>query len=152
VKWCLQAEIRFQRKEFANLWFGTSRGREFETMFEMRPEHVRAFEAAQLKGFEDRALMHMRRTLPKETEGITDDQLRARFRREMPKSQSYGLGTERQILWFLDSGLMLGEGFDRDPHLPWVRELLVESKEDPETRAQKLVVKAAHAAGYQVVR
>jgi hypothetical protein len=120
-------------------------------MFEMRPEHVSAFEAAQLQGFEDRATAHARRTLPNETAELSDDQLRTRFRSEMPKSQSYGLGSERQILCFLDAGLMLGEGFDRDPRLPWAHELLMDTKRHAEDRARTLVRGAAKARGYRVV-
>src|ERR1700732_4117643 len=97
-------------------------------MFEMRPDHVKAFEAAQLNRFEERAAAHARRTLPEETAQMSEEQLQARIRREMHKAQSYGLTTERQIFSFLDAGLMLGEGFDTNYKYPWVRQVL----EDPE--------------------
>lgn len=92
-------------------------------------------------------MAHARRTLPNETGSVADDQLRARFRREMPKAQSYGLRSERQILCFFDAGLMLGDGFD---HLPWARELLMDTKLHPEDRARTLVRTAAKTRGYEV--
>jgi hypothetical protein len=121
-------------------------------MFQMRPGHVAAFEAEQLRSFEERAVRHARRTLPNDTEGSSDEQLKSRFRREMPKAQSYGLESERQILCFFDAGLMLGEGFDREPRLPWVQEILMDRQSHPEDRAQRLVRAAATTAGYEVLR
>jgi hypothetical protein len=120
-------------------------------MINMQPEHIRAFETAQMKGFEDRAIAHARKTLPRETEGRDDNQLRSLFQREIVKSQSYGLKSERQILCFLDAGLMLGEGFDRAPNRGWVRELLLDSRRHPEERARTLARRAAVEAGYKVV-
>jgi hypothetical protein len=120
-------------------------------MIEMQPEHIRAFETAQMRSFEDRAIAHARKTLPLETESLDDGQLRSRFQREIVKSQSYGLKSERQILCFLDAGLMLGEGFDRAPNRGWVRELLLDSQRHPEERARTLAKRAAIESGYKVV-
>jgi hypothetical protein len=108
-------------------------------MVQMQPEHMSAFEAAQVARFIDRAVAHARRTLPKHAEPFSDDQLRARFRHQMPASQNYGLRSERQLLCFFDAGLLLGETFDRDPALPWPRELLMDYSKTADDRAITLL-------------
>jgi hypothetical protein len=108
-------------------------------MVEIKPEHMRAFETAQLARFIDRAVAHARRTFPVESERFSDDQLRDRFRRQMPVSQAYGLRSERQLLCFFDTGLLLGDNFDHDPAIPEPRAILMDRSKSADERAITLL-------------
>jgi len=108
-------------------------------MFQVRDDHMKAFGQTAEDNFVDRAVQHLRRRLPRETANHNDDELRARVRGGMKRAQTYGLITERQILCFVDTGVLLHEGFDTDPAYPWAGQILGAREASAEVRATSIL-------------
>jgi hypothetical protein len=108
-------------------------------MFQIREDHMREFDALAGSNFEDRALRHLRKCLAAEASSFSDPELRDKIRRAMARCPSYGLTGERHIVSFVDTGLLIGEYFDRDPNYPWAKQILEDRKVSPSDRARAIL-------------
>lgn len=114
-------------------------------MFQLRDEHLQAFGQVAAKTFEDRAVAHTRKQFPKQTSALTDDELRERIRRDIASANQAGFTSERQIMKFVDSSLLLGEDFPQDPANEWARRILAD-KTPADDRAAQLLDRAVQIA------
>ena len=88
-------------------------------LFQLREEHEKALAKVALDNFEARTADHVRKNLPKQSAGLTEQALRGRVRREAEHSRRYGLTSERQIVRFVDADFLLGEHYLEDPAHQW---------------------------------
>src|SRR4051794_29406581 len=93
-------------------------------VFKLREGHYDAFRADKLRRFEDRAVRHLRDSLPEETKPHTDEQLRLRTRECGHRARSYELTPERQVIAFVDGTYPAGEQFHPGPGGDWARGVL----------------------------
>ena len=96
--------------------------------FRMRPHQLRTFEEQAQQAFEDRALRHVREKLPEQSAGYSDEDARTLIRSCLPRSTSYGLTTERQIMCYLDATVLLGDQFETKPGGEWAMKVLRSDK------------------------
>ncbi len=115
-------------------------------MFQLREEHEKALASVALENFEDRAVVHIRKNLPRQAAGLTEEDLRSRIRRESERSRTFGLKSEQQIMRFVDANFVLGEKYLDDPGNQWAHQILQE-KTGADERAIKLLDNAVkHSA------
>ena len=110
-------------------------------MFQIREEHVSAFQKVAVDNFEERAVRHLRTDLAEHTAGCSDGDLRARVRECIPRAAAYDLNTERQVIFFVDTTYLAGVGFDTDPACPWAQRLL-SSRLSADEKASSLMATA----------
>jgi hypothetical protein len=108
-------------------------------MFRIRAEQLDALEAAQIRRFEDLAIEHLRIYFHELTQPFSDDQLRLRVRECTIRSERYGLTSEQEIMYFLDTTFLLGNDFDLDPAISWAKDLLDDDELDPTDKAETLL-------------
>lgn len=94
-------------------------------MIEMRSEQFEVFERQSLLEFQQRAIAQLREGMPEETAGMSDETLRTRLQSAAERSALYELETEIEILYFLNSAILIGDDqFDVNPSYPWAAEIL----------------------------
>ncbi len=108
-------------------------------MFELSGDHMQRFSEMRIESFEDRAVEHLRQCLGHEVDDQSDDQLRERVHRSMKRSELYGLTNERQIMCFVDSGVLVGEYFDLDPAQTWAAHILRHPTASPDHKAAAIL-------------
>ena len=111
-------------------------------MFQLRDEHMQALGQVAGENFEQRAIAHFRKFFPSKTRDVSDDDLRARLHAASDRAKLYGLTTEQEVMRFADTGFACGEHFDRDPALPWAREILQNPAAPAAERASRLFQRA----------
>lgn len=116
-------------------------------MFQIRDDHMNAFRETARENFEDRAIAHARAELPRQTASLSDDDLRQRVRSAVDRGRQYGFTTERDVICFFDTGLILGESFDSDPRNDWTLEILRDPELSAAERSQLLLTAAEATIG-----
>jgi|ERR1051326_247932 hypothetical protein len=111
-------------------------------MFQLRDEHLKAFETVALDNFVERAVQHLRAELPRQTADYSDRRLRRRVRSCIDRCAAYGLTTEQQIIHFTETTFLLGKWFDSDPEQRWTKETLRDPELSPDERAALLAAVA----------
>ncbi len=104
---------------------GNQRG---DFVFQLRDEHVRGMQQVAEDNFVGRAVQHLRQTFPNTTAPQPDGDLSERVRRGIARAKPYGLTSEKQVMCFLDSGMILGETFDTNPDHAWAHAILISDK------------------------
>ncbi|MDE2397627.1 MAG: hypothetical protein KGL43_02055 [Burkholderiales bacterium] len=91
------------------------------------------------RDFEDRALAHLQRWMPRHCNLLGAEPMRRVVRQGLAKARHYGLGAECTVIGYVDLMCLLGSGFDLDPLLPWAAEILNEPpRADPVERGDRL--------------
>jgi hypothetical protein len=108
-------------------------------MFQIRADHMQEFDAMAIRNFEDRAVRHLRTKLINDVLPYSDEQLRERVRHATARCPGYGLTSERQIVSFVDAGVLVGENFDTDRRHPWARHILDDRKVSADERARAIL-------------
>src|ERR1041384_3496830 len=112
-------------------------------MLNIRPDQIAVFEQAALQNFEDRMLAHLKNFAPNHSKTLREDEVRVVIRHGMKQAESHGFTSERSLRIYTELMLMLGAGFDSDPQLQWVAELLKdETITDEVTRIDRLQERA----------
>ncbi len=108
-------------------------------MLRIQPEQVAAFSAAAVRDFEGRMVTHLRRFFPEECQRLGDDGTRALIRHGIHGAAGHGIVSEHDVTLYLNLTVALGRDFDRDPHLPWARAVLVDPElPEPSRRMARL--------------
>ena len=98
-----------------------------------------------MREFEDRALAHLQRWMPRHCRLLGPAPMRLLVRRGLAQARRYGLQAECTVLGYLDLMCLLGSGFDADPLLPWAAAILGEPhRADPVPRGDRLHEAAWH--------
>jgi hypothetical protein len=116
-------------------------------MLTIRSEQDATFGENATAGFVRRAVSHLRAELSDRVIDRSDDQLRAWVRDAITRADFFGLRTEKQIICFLDSEVLLGPQFYQYPHLGWAQEILSSTKLHPDDKSRLLL--AAACSVYQ---
>lgn len=112
-------------------------------MLKVRKEQIDVFKQAAVCSFEDRMVEHMKRFSPKHSNILDDSEIRECIRQAWEKAESYEFKSERSIRLYIEMSFMLGSGFDADPQMPWVAEMLANQFISDETgRIDRLYDKA----------
>ncbi|MDE2275888.1 MAG: hypothetical protein KGK09_06290 [Burkholderiales bacterium] len=92
-----------------------------------------------MREFEDRALAHLQRWMPRHSRLLGPAPMLRLVRRGLARARHHGLHAECTVLGYLDLMCLLGSGFDADPLLPWAAEILNEPRRaDPVPRGDRL--------------
>lgn len=114
-------------------------------MFQLRDQHVRGMEQVAEDNFVGRAVRHLRQTFPNTTAPQPDGNLSERVKRGIARAKPYGLTSEKQVMCFLDSGMILGETFDTHPDHAWAHAILV-SDQPADWRARSVLSRSVELA------
>jgi hypothetical protein len=91
-------------------------------MLAIRTEQIAALQREREHEFQRRLARHLRAIYPNE---VGDDaELKAFIRRGVERSVSYGIVIEADVSRFVEYTIYFNDDFDRDPDLPWIREVL----------------------------
>lgn len=108
-------------------------------IFQLRDEHVAAMGQVAEENFFDRGAIHLRKTFPDTTAGMSDEELRERVRNGRNRAAPYGLRSEKQVMWFVDSAMILGETFDTGEVHPWARAILIDPARSADDRGRTVL-------------
>ncbi len=93
-------------------------------MLSFRTQQVEALSLALIGDFERRIFDHACRCFPAATRPMSDGQLRELLRYGIERAMAHGVRTERGASKYINLMFVFGRDFDRDPRLPWAREIL----------------------------
>lgn len=93
-------------------------------MLSLRPPQLEALGHARRVELEQRLHAHVCRTLPATTRGMSDAEIRDAVHHGVSRALAHGIDTERGVCKYVNLVFVLGRDFDRDPRLPWAREIL----------------------------
>jgi hypothetical protein len=116
-------------------------------VFELRDDHMAAFQEVSLEDFAYRAEEYLRSAYPAEAESLTPEALRARVMECVDRAEKYGLELEEHIVDFVAATLVLGKAFDGDSGQESAREILTHPGWSPGRKHLELgrVVEAARS-------
>ncbi|MBC8471622.1 MAG: hypothetical protein H8D56_19340 [Planctomycetes bacterium] len=108
-------------------------------MLKIRKEQMRAIGRVQLPTFEKQMLKHVQQHFCKHLELLGEEGVLKVIRHGYERGKEYDFFTRHEVCLFIDFMIMLGSGFDTDPQLPWVADILkAESAHDPTERIDTL--------------
>jgi hypothetical protein len=82
---------------------------------------------------------HIAKFFPKQFAEIGEPRMRETIQYGIKRAESYGIVAERDACKYIDLMVVFGRDFDRDPALPWVRDVLHDpGAESPSQRTEWL--------------
>lgn len=112
-------------------------------MFQLRKDHMQAFEDAALRRFETEMVRHLGKFARKHSEILGEEGVRKVIRLGIERAMEYGLTNRGPMRSYIELMFMFGSDFDTDPQLPWAAEILGDKDEKDEMkRADRLFAKA----------
>ena len=104
----------------------------------IRQQQLAQLENASGKKFEDRMASHIERCFP-EYAAQGPEKIRETIRNGIAAAEAYGFSAQRDVCHYIDLTIVFGPGFDRDPGLPWAREVLADRRfQDSSARMDEL--------------
>lgn len=107
-------------------------------MLIIRKDQIRAFESIDRPRFEKEMLKHVAEHFPKHFELIGEETILDVIRNGIERADDYGFTTRQQACLFIDFMIMIGHGFDDDPQIPWVADILNDETLDHKTRMDRI--------------
>lgn len=114
-------------------------------MFTLRERQVEAFTDEALARFADRMVRHALAHFPEHLRAAGEPGIRALIHDAHRNAARYGLDSERSVCLYLNSMLVFGAGFDRDPVYPWAAEVLHSEHISQRARADLLADRTSAA-------
>lgn len=93
-------------------------------MLTLRPPQIQALADSRRVDFEARMHAHLCRCFPATTRTMSDGDIREQIRVGVDRALAHGIVSERGVCKYLNLRFVFGRDFDRDPRLPWAREIL----------------------------
>lgn len=93
-------------------------------MLVIRDDQIEAFDESMLRSFKNRMVSHLRTACPKETSGISDEELRALIQEGIDKAESYEIFEDNDVRRFLEYMSILNPDFDQNSSFPEILEIL----------------------------
>jgi len=93
-------------------------------MLTIRKEQMAVFAQAEIKKFEDRVVIHLKKFFPGQCHALGESQLREVIRYGIKRAAAYGITAARDVCKYIDLMVVLGRDFDTDKELPWVGAIL----------------------------
>ena len=94
-------------------------------MFLIKKEQIRAFNKVRMPAFEEKMIDHLSGHFRRQASIAGISGLSKLVRRGYEASKNYGFATSYECCLYIDLMIMLGHGFDTDPQLSRVNEILV---------------------------
>lgn len=110
-------------------------------MLNIREEQMTAFAEAEMKKFTGRAVSHLARCFPRESETMGELGLLETVEYGLQRSSSYGIVAESDILKYLDMMVVFGRDYDADERFAWAGEIL-QTHNSPKVRMSVLTATA----------
>lgn len=121
-------------------------------MLTIRTEQMSIFSKRRQHAFERQLVELVRVHWPDVDDTHDVENILQMVRRAKLRAQSHGLTTAADVARYLNLSLLLGDSFDADPGLPWVRHFLDDVTMRPEARLQRLCAFASrHLAEEEVL-
>lgn len=111
-------------------------------MLTISSRQTSAFASKAEHDFHLAALAHIRENFPTQAAGQSADSLLSLIREAQTTGERYGLVTQRQIMCFIDSTILLGPGFFGTSEHAWAETLLKATYLDPNDIAVRLLKQA----------
>ncbi len=112
-------------------------------MFEIRNEQKQELKRAAYRDFERRMVKHLCKYFPIQGDVLGEDQMLKVVQYGIPKANSYGFTTQRNMALYLTLMPFLGSNFDKDVQFPWASQILSDkSIADTSNRADRLADRA----------
>lgn len=100
----------------------------------------RPIDAAEIQAYSNYLYDRIVRVLPAKAEYVGEERIRLQVDRGIEAANGYGITSERGLLLFCVLKIILGDGFDRDPLLPWASKVLIdETVADQTVRVDRLL-------------
>ena len=94
-------------------------------MLRIRPEQIKALDAAMRERYIEKAIEHLRELFPKEVKELGDDKARALVEEGIDRAAAYNITAEREVTLFIDLMVAIGPDFDsRQRYKAWMPGIL----------------------------
>lgn len=93
-------------------------------MLVIRPEQVEVLSQYMLKQFENRMIVHLRKSFPHETEEMSEVNLRELIQTGIERAKQYGVELENDVQSYLEMMIIYGADFDTNSKTDWAGEIL----------------------------
>ncbi|HIJ70408.1 MAG TPA: hypothetical protein HPP87_03490 [Planctomycetes bacterium] len=93
-------------------------------MLKIRKEQYEELAKVALKQFENTMVEHIQAHFPKPAQISGEKAVRTTIQYGFERSKTYGFKTEHEVCLYIDLMIILGSGFDTEPQLPWISQLL----------------------------
>lgn len=93
-------------------------------MFTIRKEQLAVFGPLAKEAFEDRAIAHIKRVFPEQSQTLGVPKLRETIQYGTQRAASYRIISERDVCKYIDLMILYGRDFDKDSNLPWAQSVL----------------------------
>jgi hypothetical protein len=108
-------------------------------MLTIRKEQLAVFGPLGKKAFEDRAIAHLKKVFPEQSESLGEPKLRETIQYGTQRAAAYRIISERDVCKYIDLMIVYGRDFDKDPNLPWALSILHNSTfRDPSVKIDRL--------------
>jgi hypothetical protein len=109
-------------------------------MLQIRKEQNDELARVQLKRFEDRMDIHLKKFFPEQFELLGENGTRQAIRYAMERAAGYEIVSERDVCMYTDVMFAFGRDFDKDRKLPWAARILNDEslKDKPSEKTERL--------------
>lgn len=111
-------------------------------MLTLRPEQMTALRRVRHDDFLARLRRHVETHFPDAVRGLGREGLRRTLTERLRRGRHHGFETERDLVKWVNLTFVLGEGFDRDPELPWAARILGNLDIGPTLKINRLYLAA----------
>ena len=106
----------------------------------LRGRSGKPINATEIQIFSNDLFDRIVRVLPAKAEYVGEERIRLQISRSIEAANGYSITSERGLVLFCVLKIMLGDGFDRDPLLPWASKVLNdETISDQSVRVDRLL-------------
>jgi hypothetical protein len=95
-----------------------------QSMLKIRETQMKTMSEYMLRQFENRMVVYLRTTFPKQTEALPEAELRVRIRTSVAQAAQYNVTAEDDVRRYLEYVIMYDTDFDTDPRSAWAGEIL----------------------------
>lgn len=108
-------------------------------MFKIDSRQLEACAGISTKNFADKLTRHLVSAVPEACAALGAAEIRRKIEAGIGRAASHGITVEKDVCRFVALGFALGEAFDENPKLSWVRDILgAENPLDPSAKVQQL--------------
>lgn len=93
-------------------------------MLTIRNAQMAVFSRAEIKKFEDRMVIHLKKFFPRQCEALGEAQLRETIQYGIKRAAGYGITSKPDVYKYVDLMVVLGRDFDTDRRFPWASKIL----------------------------
>lgn len=112
-------------------------------MFKISKQQMGEFSRQRAESFEQRMVGHLGERFPLACVGLTKEALVDKVKQAVVRAAVHRITAEKDVCRFIELATALGEGFDVDPKLPWVGEILDQAEARGISRAVERVYNRA---------